>query len=281
MARPGLMKHRKFLRLAAAVGGSALARGHLELIWDSAYECGDAYLGDATDVEMVACWDGPPGELVAALLTCGGDGAGFIEQVPDRPGRYQVHDLFHHAPDYVRKRWTREAERRSHRDTLASVTGQRPVSDRSVTVHGADNGRTPAPAPAPREEETPLPPKDVCPETAEPVSGPPPEAALLSYRCDGQTPTWDLTPSYVAELGQAFPSLDILAECRRALVWISADASRRKTARGMKRFLVGWLGRAQNNGGARGRAAPPLVKTNNTAANQNYDREAVARLGRD
>lgn len=57
----------------------------------------------------------------------------------------------------------------------------------------------------------------------------------------------------------------MLGECRKALAWIGADASRRKTARGMKRFLVGWLGRAQNSGRARGPVpAPP--RSNNTGS---------------
>lgn len=116
------------------------------------------------------------------------------------------------------------------------------------------------PEPEPKTEPKTATENYICPETeTAPVSGPPPEAALLTFRCDGQIPTWDLTPSYVAELGQAFPSLDILGECRKALAWIGADASRRKTARGMKRFLVGWLGRAQNNGN--GRHGSPPAKT--------------------
>lgn len=141
MARPGLMKHRKFLRLAQRVGGPAVARGHLELLWDAAYECGEPYLGDATDVEILAGWQGQAGQLVDALMTCGGDGAGFIEEAPDRPGRYQVHDLWHHAPDYVRKRWMREAERRTRRDTFRQTAD----TDRSVTGQRLDNGRPPAP----------------------------------------------------------------------------------------------------------------------------------------
>jgi hypothetical protein len=168
MGRPGLTSHKKFRRLAQVLGSAALARGHLELLWETTYENGDEYLGDITDVELSAHWSGEPGKLTEALLAAGGDGdAGFIEEIPDRPGKYRVHDLWDHAPDYVRKRRTREYERRTKGAELASLTRQRPVSDRSdqsvtgqrpvkthplqdeVTGQCPPNGRTPAPAPAP------------------------------------------------------------------------------------------------------------------------------------
>ncbi len=75
------------------------------------------------------------------------------------------------------------------------------------------------------------------------------ERPLLEFQCDGKQPTWHLTAEQVAEWSSLFPSLDVLAECRSALAWVSANPSRRKTANGMKRFLVGWFGRAQNRGG--------------------------------
>src|SRR4051812_34563783 len=119
MGRPGLTKHRKFLRLARALqtacGAFAeqVARGALEFLWDSAYENGDDDLGDETDVEAAARWRGDPGVLCRALAEAGGDGEhGFIEPDNGRPGRWRVHDLFDHAPDYVRRRRGYEEERR-------------------------------------------------------------------------------------------------------------------------------------------------------------------------
>jgi uncharacterized protein YdaU (DUF1376 family) len=69
--------------------------------------------------------------------------------------------------------------------------------------------------------------------------------AVLIFPVTGKGPsTWGLTESLVAEWTAAFPALDVLAESRKALVWIQAN--RRKTARGMPRFLVAWLNRATN-----------------------------------
>ncbi len=125
MARPGLTRHRKFLRLARLLRSEALARGHLELLWESAYEAGDEYLGDGDDVEAAARWAGEPGTLVLALLTAGGDDLpGFIEEDPNRPRHYRVHDLWDHAPDYVRKRRERERQRQAKGAALREVTGR-------------------------------------------------------------------------------------------------------------------------------------------------------------
>jgi len=65
--------------------------------------------------------------------------------------------------------------------------------------------------------------------------------------------TWTLTPEQVAAWVTAFPRLDVPGECRHALAWICANKP--KTARGMARFLVGWLNRA--NPSARPRAISP------------------------
>jgi hypothetical protein len=91
-----------------------------------------------------------------------------------------------------------------------------------------------------------------CPETAPAVT----RAGVLTFPTDGKEKSWELTEALLAEWRAAYPSLDVLAECKKALAWVNAAPDRRKTARGMPRFLVGWLGRSQDRGGGR-RAAPP------------------------
>lgn len=107
-----------------------------------------------------------------------------------------------------------------------------------------------------------------CPETSatssgpHPAAAPPPSPTVLTFPTDGNPKSWDLTEAVVAELAAAYPSLDVLAEARKALAWVQADASRKKTARGMRRFLTGWLGRAQDSGrGRKPGAAPPPQET--------------------
>jgi hypothetical protein len=116
MARVGLSSNRKFLRLARALGSRVLARGTLELLWEPCFEVGDPYCGTADDIEAVCDWQGARGALTKALLEAGAPkGAGFIEpyegHVRDTTEpHYQVHDFFHHCPEYARARRDRELE---------------------------------------------------------------------------------------------------------------------------------------------------------------------------
>ena len=78
--------------------------GYLEVMWHVGYESGNALLGDQIDVELAAQYPGLPGKLFRALLECA-----FIDGVED--GRYAIHDLYDHAPEYVQRRLRREIER--------------------------------------------------------------------------------------------------------------------------------------------------------------------------
>lgn len=169
MGRPTLSAHRKFRRLAAALGSRPLARGLLEQLWDAAYEAGDEYIGDSTDVEAAAGWDRTPGELTKSLLEAGGSAhAGFVEEIPGEPGQYRIHDLWHHAPDYVRKRRQREHARREKSDPVSTASAVQPAATRDRPPAGgqqtSDCGQQPltpdcpdgvalppAPAPAPNK----------------------------------------------------------------------------------------------------------------------------------
>lgn len=113
MARPGLLTHRKFVRLARLLKSDALAVGHLEIIWQACYESGDPVLGNSDDVEYLARWKGDAGMLTSALVE-----SGFLD---DEEGRFSVHDLFDHAPDYVQRRMEREEDRRRKGVTLSEL----------------------------------------------------------------------------------------------------------------------------------------------------------------
>ena len=85
-------------------------------------------------------------------------------------------------------------------------------------------------------------------ETGEPSTAAPPSGYVLIFDCDGNPKTWGLTQSQVDAWQADYPALNVLQEFRGARNWIDADPRRRKTAGGMKRFLVGWLNRSQNSG---------------------------------
>lgn len=107
-----------------------------------------------------------------------------------------------------------------------------------------------------------------CAETAEPSSPPAdPPVPGLDFPVDGGDPevpgsgTWHATEAVIRSLQAGFPSLDVMGECRKAKAWAEANPVKRKTAGGMRRFLVTWMSKEQNNGGGRryvnGAQAPP------------------------
>ena len=91
-----------------------------------------------------------------------------------------------------------------------------------------------------------------------PKASEPTPDAVLSYPCRfmPRCTLWPLTAGQADAWTVLYPSTDVLGECRKALAWIDANASQRKTARGMPKFLVGWLNRAspQPGGGEVGNA---------------------------
>ncbi len=123
MARPTIFTHPKFLMLRHLTGLSIPAAiGHLECLWHVGYQSGNPYLGNAGCVALAAHWDEhgrsgtdspvPPRspvptaqDFVSALLE-----SGFIDEVSD--GKYEIHDLHEHAPEYVSRRRERENERK-------------------------------------------------------------------------------------------------------------------------------------------------------------------------
>jgi hypothetical protein len=85
-------------------------------------------------------------------------------------------------------------------------------------------------------------------------------AAVLTFPVVGnQGAEWGLAESKVAEYRATFPSLDVLAEARKARQWLADNPSRRKTPRGMTSFLFRWLEREQNKPGQRPEVEPPKV----------------------
>jgi hypothetical protein len=207
MARPGLDRHPKFRLLVRLLNEpEPHVLGYLEMLWMTAYENGDPVIGDNATVEAVAKFPGKAGALTAALLACAGapNRAGFIEPVAGVEGVYQIHDLFHHAPEYVKKRQKRETERRKEnappkkRRTTADNGRHRPPSagQRRTT---AENGAPPAPAPAPAPIggiSSPLPP----PEPAPPADA--------RERGEGTTDPPDELAQAVAEVGAADPTVN-------------------------------------------------------------------------
>lgn len=78
---------------------------------------------------------------------------------------------------------------------------------------------------------------------AEPGNAPPPVVQLPLQDGSEFLPT----DSDVAGWSAAFPAVDVPGEFRRMRAWLDANKAQRKTRRGIARFVVSWLGRAQRD----------------------------------
>ena len=54
---------------------------------------------------------------------------------------------------------------------------------------------------------------------------------------------WSLRSTLVASLSELYPRVDAGAQVKRMRVWLDANPSKRKTARGMGKFVSGWIQR--------------------------------------
>lgn len=278
--RPDAPKNRKVLRFAHLLGlPLPYAVGLLELLWNTCYIEGDDVIGDMTDIKLRTQYPDDPAKLRDALLSCGGSGLpGLIDEVEGRPGVYAVHDFWTHAPQYVQRRAQREIARQATGESLRDArvragksrhkASQSPASGQQVASQVLASGQQTAAhghnsqLPSPNTLNT-----KYCPE--------PPRAASVPAAADSTcvsypmfpvvgkgSKSWALDESQLAEWAQAFPGVDVAAEAVKAHAWIKANPTKRKTAAGMPRFLVSWLGRAQNSQSsgqrpARGHWEPP------------------------
>jgi hypothetical protein len=71
------------------------------------------------------------------------------------------------------------------------------------------------------------------------------EKVFLIFPCDGEQ-TWVLNYAKLRELKTTYPNLIIMDECRKAYQWVLDNPPKRKTPRGMNRFLGTWMNRADD-----------------------------------
>ncbi|GIV51540.1 MAG: hypothetical protein KatS3mg038_2061 [Candidatus Kapaibacterium sp.] len=105
-------------------------------------------------------------------------------------------------------------------------------------------------------DSPPAPPK---PPSELPVVAIPEEIAALEFACQGPQKVWTMDGRTWHALTTAYPAIDVAAEVRKAWCWLAANPSRRKTARGMSRFLANWMARAADAP----KRSPPVLRDGN------------------
>ena len=83
-----------------------------------------------------------------------------------------------------------------------------------------------------------------------------PQVIVATLKLTGKIPTRNITEREVKEWQPLYPGVNVLAECGKMAGWCIGNPSKRKTARGVDRFIHSWLANAQDqprsNGNGRG-----------------------------
>jgi len=238
---PSHAKTRKFCRLM----GSATAFAHLISLWTWAMD--EAPSGDLSgiyipEIEAAAIYPTGDGKCYGAMVDAGfiDEGPGGVRQLHNwmKPGRtgYALEQL-----EAKRDRWRRSkgiprgihAEQTENLPGINADSGAVPPPSR-FTVHGSRFTEDQKPEASQRADPL-TPPAD------------PPEPPILVFPCSGEPDSWPLTRKFLDAAANAYRQVYVLAEFTKAHAKITVGAVPKKTARGMPRFLMLWIGRTNDN----------------------------------
>ena len=71
---------------------------------------------------------------------------------------------------------------------------------------------------------------------------------------------YPVTEEQVEEWTNLYPAVDVMQALRKMKGWLDANPSRRKTKKGILRFINNWLSKEQDRGSYKARASPPEFK---------------------
>lgn len=118
-----------------------------------------------------------------------------------------------------------------------------------------------------------------CPEPEK--SAPNPSGILLPLN---DKSLYSVPEDKIALWKETYPAVDVEQELRRMIAWLDSNPTRRKTRRGIERFINNWLSRTQDSGGSKGqKGVSESVGNNayNTDARREQISRAIAEAGRD
>ena len=101
---------------------------------------------------------------------------------------------------------------------------------------------------------------------------------FISLPLIGESQNYEVTVDYLNSLRALFPALDVEQEFRSMAAWLDSHPRNRKTPRGIKRFITGWLERSQNSMPA-SRTPQAPVATKNMSTDQYMEATAGWREG--
>lgn len=70
---------------------------------------------------------------------------------------------------------------------------------------------------------------------------------------------YPITQDDIDEWSDAFPNVDVLQQLKAMKLWLKDNPTKKKTQKGIRRFVTNWLDKEQNRGGTRYNPAPQTV----------------------
>ena len=230
--KSGAMTSVKLMRLKRALGLTQYqAVGLLECLWHfTAHNTPDGGIGRYTDDDIAAVleWENAAAELIGALIE-----SGWIDRHQD--GSLWVHDWLEHCPTWVKG----VAANKIAREKNVSGTKCGTKSPTKSPTESTSSVATTLPfltLPNLTKEEIHLPGPEV---TGLPRPENPNAEILTAPLADGTT--WTISQSMIEDWSRSFPNLEVRAQILGAVAWLEANPKKRKTAKGMPRFLTSWL----------------------------------------
>jgi hypothetical protein len=214
--------HPKFLRLAKSLEiDEVTAHGHVSILWAWCLRFSpDGDLRSYTEEEIsgAARWAGSAGEFCDSMVS-----AGLLE---DKKSGYVVRGYLRRAESYKRaqrKALERKKEPEVSRPCRTTVATLSHDCRENVTGERRGEERT-------GEEKT------TTARTTKPV-------ALIPLADGTEFP---VEPHDVVEWSMAYPGVGVEQELRKMRQWCLSYPKKRKTKRGVRGFITGWLGREQD-----------------------------------
>lgn len=105
-----------------------------------------------------------------------------------------------------------------------------------------------------------------CPEPDKPPSEPPVISLILKDQS-----FYPICKSDIDQYAETYPAVDVMQEFRKMKSWCNDNEARRKTRRGIRRFINAWLSRAQDEGNRNSRAGNGMPGGFNDFQQRSYD----------
>lgn len=140
-----------------------------------------------------------------------------------------------------------------HQNVRAKKSKYPPFDETCIQMYSSDNkcSRNPIQSESKSESESY---SGVC---SEQISSEPAEAPVITLQLNtGQE--YEITQHAIDEWSELYPAVDVMQCLRNMKGWLLSNPAKRKTAKGIKRFITTWLQKEQDRGGT-----PGYCKMNN------------------